>query len=107
MFALYLLLAVAGFTYAVPTVLRVADGIEQPRFDPLAAVAFFALTVGVAGIVAEQFDVRTTISLLAVVPLGIAGALLHFELLQSLARRMQRPLVEAAPQWSADDDIEP
>lgn len=107
MFALYLLLAVVGFTFAVPATLRVADGLEPVRFSPVTAVAFFALTAGVCGIIAEQFDVRILLSLLAVIPLGIAGALLHFELHQALARRNGHPVATAAPAITTmpDDDL--
>lgn len=91
MFALYLLLAVAGFTLAVPATLQVIDGAVRPRFSPMTALAFFALAAGVSGIIAEQFDVRVVLSLLAVIPLGVAGGLLHFELFQALARRNGHP----------------
>jgi len=102
-FALYLLLAVAGLTIAVPAMLQVIDGTARPRFSPLTTAAFFALTAGVAGIIAEQFDVRVLLALLAVIPLGIAGGLLHFELLQHLARRNGHPTAEINETLSTND----
>jgi len=108
--ALYLLLAVAGLTIAVPATLQVIDGVARPRFSPVTGAAFFALTAGVAGIIAEQFDVRLVLSLLAVIPLGIAGGLLHFEWFQTLARRnghptAETPITPSAPSAPIDDAV--